>query len=88
MPVWFLLCTSGFAFFSALKITLSVRTTVRIWCAKMALQQYASISLGGDGTGGTRRVGGNCLFAGHFFVFLPILGNLVLNFSDSSPTLW
>lgn len=67
MPVCFLLCTSGFAFFSALKITLSVRTTVRIWCAKMALQQYASISLGGGRDGGDAESRGELPLCWSFF---------------------
>lgn len=46
VPVWFLLYVSSFALFSALKMTLSVRTTVERWCANMALHQDASISLG------------------------------------------
>lgn len=57
-------CTSSFALLSALKITLSVRTTVEIRCSKMALQQDAGISLGWEGA---RRVEGNCLLAGRFF---------------------
>lgn len=79
MPVCFLSYASSFVLFSALEVILSMRTTVEI-CAKTSLQQDASISLGWEGM---RRVRGNSLFAGHFFVFLPTLGFFSMSWENN-----
>lgn len=81
VPVWFLLYASTFALFSALKITLSVRRTIEIWCSKMALQQDDNISLGMGGSKESRGELSPCWF-------LPVLRNLLLSLSDDSPIIF
>lgn len=84
MPIWFLLDVSSVALPGALKM-LSVRTTVKMWCFKMALQKDDGISLGLQGNEESSE---NCPSAGHRLAFVPVLGNSVPNLSDGYPALW
>lgn len=84
VPIWFLLDVSSFALPGALKM-LSVKTTVKMWCFKMALKKDDNVS---SGLQGNEESSENCPSAGHHLAFAPVLGNSVLNPSDGYPALW